>query len=144
MRAFLCYANQDAELALTLAYGLQLSGISVSMDTAKLSRDDGREAEFQQQLARVDAFLFLLSNKVEDDAQFNAECLSILRAEWTGDDRVTMLPVVIDDGQIPVFLDDLRPIRITNPVQDRNQLIDEIICLLEGPHKILNPERRRN
>jgi tetratricopeptide (TPR) repeat protein len=97
---FLSYASQDTEVARTLCEALRVAGLEVWFDQSELVGGDAWDAKIRGQIASCGLFVPLISAHTEArlEGYFRLEWkLASQRTHTMADEKVFLLPVVIDD-----------------------------------------------
>ncbi len=97
---FLSYASQDAEAVLRLAEALRAAGVEVWFDKDELVGGDAWDAKIRGQIAACALFVPVISANTQArlEGYFRLEWkLAAQRTHTMADEKVFLLPVVIDD-----------------------------------------------
>lgn len=97
---FVSYASQDREAARTIGDTLPGFGLEVWYDESELGGGEAWDQKIRQQIRECDYFMALVSAQTEARAEgyFRREWrLAIDRTHDMADDRLFLLPIVIDD-----------------------------------------------
>ena len=105
MAIFISYAHADAEFVDTLAMNLVQRHVHVWMDKWELRVGDSILNRIQEAIKQSGALLIILSRASVASTWCNKELNAGLVREL-GENRVLVLPVLIEDCDIPLFLQD--------------------------------------
>ncbi len=97
---FLSYASQDAEAARRIAEALRAAGVEVWFDQSELVGGDAWDAKIRKQIAECALFVPVISANTQArlEGYFRLEWkIAAQRTHTMADERVFLLPVVIDD-----------------------------------------------
>lgn len=104
-QVFLSYAQDDKPLARRLAEGLRAAGLRVWFDEWELAVGDSIVPRIEQAVATSDLLLVLISPRSVESRWVRTELSSFLAHELK-DRAITLIPVLIEDCEIPpVFAD---------------------------------------
>jgi hypothetical protein len=101
---FLSYASQDAEPAARICAALRAAGIEVWFDQSSLRGGDAWDALIRRQVRECAVFMPVISANANTrtEGYFRLEWrLAVDRSHLMSDDRLFLLPVVIDDTPEP-------------------------------------------
>src|SRR5471032_2354336 len=97
---FLSYASQDAEAAKRICDSLRQAGIEVWFDQSELVGGDAWDAKIRKQIAECALFVPVISANTQArlEGYFRLEWkLAAQRTHTIADEKIFLLPVVIDD-----------------------------------------------
>jgi len=119
---FLSYASQDRDFAARLSSALRLTGASVWMDQFELQVGDSISEQINRAISASDFLVVLLSPASVNSQWVRKELSTALALEIRARD-ITVIPVVIEDCDVPAEL-------ATKHVIDLRENVDEGIQLL--------------
>jgi hypothetical protein len=102
-QVFLSYANADREIAQRIADELRQRGISVWFDAYELQFGDSIAEAIEDAISASDYLIVLLSPNSVNSVWVQKELAAALSRDLSARD-ITLLPVVIADCDIPLFL----------------------------------------
>lgn len=105
MAIFISYSHKDKEFVDSLAANLVKKGVRVWVDTWELNVGDSIIAKVQKAIQEADALLIVLSQASVQSEWCKKELSSGLIRELE-EKRVVVLPVLIEECEIPIFLRD--------------------------------------
>ena len=101
---FLSYASQDAEAAARICAALRAAGVEVWFDQSSLRGGDAWDGLIRRQVRECAVFMPVISANADTrtEGYFRLEWrLAVDRSHLMSDDRLFLLPVVIDDTPEP-------------------------------------------
>ena len=105
MRVFISYSHQDKHFADKLVKALRTAGYNPWIDTLKLKVGDNWIEKTNQGLAQSDFIVAVLSESY-NKSRWGQHELSAFAMKEVSTNRNNILPVLIEDCEIPVFLQD--------------------------------------
>lgn len=102
---FLSHSSSDRVFALALAKRLRDQDVRVWLDEAELDVGDSLIDKISRAIDETDFFAVILSHASVASEWVQVELQAALQKELAAD-RVTVLPVLLDDAEIPLFLKD--------------------------------------
>jgi WD40 repeat protein len=141
--AFISYSSQDAHFVERLAKGLLASGIKVWFDKWEIRVGDSLIDMIQKGLSENDFLIVVLSQSSVESPWVRRELNVALMGELEKQ-HVIVLPVVIDDCEIPVFLKEKRYADFRKPFESG---LDELVLSLfarTNETRAFNPAKTLN
>lgn len=100
---FISHSSKDKEFARGLAHALRKRNVDVWLDQERIHFGDSIPAKISEGLASSDVVLILVSSNFIKSSWCRAEYEPILSKE-INDDRVYVIPVRLDDSELPPML----------------------------------------
>jgi hypothetical protein len=119
-RIYLSYSRKDIEFALKLADRLRSNGHEISIDIESLSPGEDWRRALSVGLKNSDVFVVLLSENSKT-SQYMLHEIGAARAYSAESDRMLVVPVAIDDIDIPITLQDVQV--LFSPDRDLNNVV---------------------
>jgi len=107
IHAFVCYASEDRSVARELATSISQLGADVWLDEREIRVGDSIVQRISDALALVSHFIILLSKNSVNKAWVQRELSSALMLQLS-QKRIALLPIRLDDCEIPSILGDIR------------------------------------
>lgn len=104
---FLCYASEDKSFVAKLAEFLQSSGASVWFDQWEIRVGDSIVQKINEGLSAATHLAVVLSSNSVEKPWVKREMSSALMRQLA-DNSISLIPIVIDDCQIPAILSDIK------------------------------------
>src|SRR5690348_9961196 len=105
MKVFISYSHTDREFTRRLADVLVAKGIDVWVDEMKLTPGDNIVQKVEEGIRSSDVIIAVLSKRYVWSPRAMAE-LSMFTARAASGDSIRVIPALIEDCDIPVFLRD--------------------------------------
>jgi hypothetical protein len=104
---FLSYASADRAIALRVANGLAAAGVKVWSDKTSISAADWMH-EIERTLSAADFFVFFISQRSVASSFAARELRIALDRKLSGEGGAVILPVMLEDTEVPPLLRDLK------------------------------------
>jgi hypothetical protein len=105
VQVFISHSHRDRDFVDKLAQSLRKAEVDVWLDRAELTVGDNLVKSIEEALQRSDAVILVLSPNFVDSPWLSHELAAAASREFS-EDRKLILPVLIADTEIPVFLRD--------------------------------------
>jgi hypothetical protein len=105
MKVFISHVSQDKEFARRLAKGLQDAGIEVWLDEFEIKIGDNLIQRINEGLEACDYIIAVISRNYIN-SQWTRQELNAFAMREVSDNKSTIIPLLIEDCEIPVFLRD--------------------------------------
>jgi hypothetical protein len=112
---FLSHAPADEALVRSVAVQLQSYGIEAWFDQWQIRAGESTTLEIERGLARAEIVVLFLSRSSLASNRSKAEMRAVLHAQIEKRQYRAVIPVIVDDCEIPALLRDCHPIRSTEP-----------------------------
>src|SRR6266576_4710928 len=140
-RVFLSYASDDRAIAAQVTAALQEVGINVWFDVWELAPGDSISERVDQALQARDLFLLFLSKASVASRWVRTELNAVLTNEMR-DRAITIIPVIIEDCDIPAVLTDRMYVDLRGDVGAGVQrLVAQLTATATVDFSTLDPER---
>jgi hypothetical protein len=125
---FLSYSHDDKQIVTEVAERLRAAGINVWFDLSEIRWGDSLRERIDRGLDSADFMAFFMSPNSMGKAWPRAELNAIISKQLSGDRGAMVLPILLDDTEIPPVLRDIRYVDLRDhDVESKSQqLIDAI------------------
>ncbi|MGH3406791.1 MAG: toll/interleukin-1 receptor domain-containing protein [Streptosporangiaceae bacterium] len=128
MHIFMSHNHLDKDVATPLAAQLRLSGTDVWLDDWEIRPGDSIVGKVNDALGLVDTVLLLWSTNAAASLWVQSEMETAI-ARRLGDGSVRIIPVRLDDTELPVLLSPLKWVRIDESPSSIGAAVRDIIGL---------------
>lgn len=136
-RIFISYCHEDSRIALNLHDRLKISGINAWIDTAEIRAGESLIDRIAAAIEAVDYVVVLLSKHSIKSDWVQLE-LKIAITHEIGGRNLTIIPVVLDDCNIPSFLAFKRYINLKSKNNRYLRFMKEISLILDENNNVIN------
>jgi hypothetical protein len=105
---FLSYSHEDKEIVSEVAELLRADGIDVWFDLSEIHWGDSIQERVSRGLDSADFLAFFMSPSSLGNAWPRAELNTIISRQLSGDRGAMVLPILLQDTEIPPILRDIR------------------------------------
>lgn len=138
-KVFLSYATEDRDIATRIAKALEARGVNVWYDLA-VQVDHSLIHRISELISASDYLLVLISHHTKKSDWVMYELATAVKKELTARD-ITILPILIDDAEIPGFLHTYQYFDCRSEVERGiERLVDQISAAPEIDFSRLTPE----
>ncbi|TAY75149.1 toll/interleukin-1 receptor domain-containing protein [Rhizobium ruizarguesonis] len=134
MPIFISYSQQDRKFVDTLARNLVAAKHHVWMDRWELSLGDSLTAKIEGALTNADAILVILSKNSVESEWCKRELSAGLMRELE-ERKVVVMPCIIDDCKIPLFLRDKLYADFRRDPDAAFNLVDQSLAKISNPYQ---------
>lgn len=113
---FISYSSKDRAMAERIATALRAVSLDVWFDSWEIQPGDGILQKIEDGLTQNDIILILLSPHAVDSTWVRKELDTALMRQLSGQ-HVTIIPIVIEDCEIPATLKDIENVKFTGDFQ---------------------------
>lgn len=105
MRVFISHSHKDKPFAAQLSKALQVAGVEVWIDEMEILPGDNIVKKIDQGLSSSDAIIVLLSKSFVS-SRWAMQELSIFTARSISEQNIRILPILLEDCDLPIYLRD--------------------------------------
>jgi len=104
---FLSYSHDDSQVVQSIANGLRQSGIAILLDKPDSKYDTSVTSRIEEGLDTADFVAFFLSKAAMGSRWVQQEMNVAISRQVSGNRSATLLPILLDDAEIPALLKDI-------------------------------------
>ncbi|HEX6374008.1 MAG TPA: toll/interleukin-1 receptor domain-containing protein [Longimicrobium sp.] len=125
---FLSYSHEDRAVVSMVAEELRRAGINVWFDLSEIRWGDSLRERIERGLDSADFLAFFMSPRSLSKAWPRAELNAIISRQLSGDKGAMVLPILLQDTEIPPVLRDIKYIDLRDgDVRSKSQELAEAI-----------------
>lgn len=125
---FLSHTSKDKPIVRRVADDLESLGLNIWLDEKKIIAGDSITDKLSDGLSKYDVFLIFLSEKSVNAPWVKEELRVALNKRIKTEGKLKIIPVILEECQIPVFLEDYVYVNLSDP----NNYFDAISFLSDS------------